>query len=196
MRACVSLFQIDLAQSLQYRLAGVVSSVTGMFYGWVEIIIFHVFFLYGENFVTDMTLTQVVSYAWLHQILFGIHLLNINGEIFSYAGQLKDGKPHGRGTAIYPKNDKDGRARYEGPFSDGKREGKGILVYQDSTKYDGDFGNDTYNGRGTLTYSDGRFFSGNFLNGKKDGQGRYYDPKRCDTVISVVCRNDTLFVSQ
>ena len=68
-----------------------------------------------------------------------------------YGGELKDGKPHGKGILKYFYNGKaDGK--YVGEFKDGKREGKGTWSLYDGTTYVGEWKNDKFHGRGTLTY--------------------------------------------
>jgi len=48
----------------------------------------------------------------------------------TYTGQLKDGKPHGRGTMVYPNG-----AKYVGGWKDGMRHGQGIFTFSDGAKY-------------------------------------------------------------
>jgi ABC-2 type transport system permease protein len=72
---------MDLAQSLQYRIAGLTNSVTGIFWGFVLIAIYRVFFIYGENYDAAMTLAQTVSYVWLAQAFIALQPMNINNDI-------------------------------------------------------------------------------------------------------------------
>lgn len=53
-----------------------------------------------------------------------------------YIGEIKDGKPHGKGVKYY----KDWK-KYEGDFIKGIREGNGITTFQNGDKYIGEFGN-------------------------------------------------------
>ena len=46
-----------------------------------------------------------------------------------YAGELRDGKPHGRGIVTFPNG-----TRYEGEFQDGERRGKGVVTLPDGTR--------------------------------------------------------------
>jgi ABC-2 type transport system permease protein len=80
-KACISLLRIDTAQNLQYRFAGLTNSVTGVFWGIVLIAIYRVFFIYGVDYETAMTLGQTVSYVWLAQALIAFQPISINPDI-------------------------------------------------------------------------------------------------------------------
>ena len=54
-----------------------------------------------------------------------------------YVGEVKNGKPHGKGILIYPENG----GKYEGNWKNGKYHGKGKLIYFDGGIYIGDFKN-------------------------------------------------------
>ena len=58
----------------------------------------------------------------------------LNLEIGRYEGEVKNGKPEGKGI-IYVKNGD----RYEGVFKNGYREGKGIDYYNNGDKFEGEF---------------------------------------------------------
>lgn len=71
-----------------------------------------------------------------------------NGAV--YYGDVKNGKPHGKGTMKWP-----GNKSYSGDWSNGKRSGQGkytaYLIENDTEiykKYNGTWKNDTYNGQG------------------------------------------------
>ncbi len=107
-----------------------------------------------------------------------------------YEGEVKNGKPHGKGTIVY----KDGHS-YQGDFVDGKRVGKGALYFVDGDKLECVFRDDYPNGKGVLyidgrphegefigdisnffncyhkDYASGASYSGAFLNGKYHGKG-------------------------
>jgi len=68
--------------------------------------------------------------------------INFPDEI-KYVGEVKNGKPHGKGTLTYP--DKGGK--YVGQWKNGK-----------------------YHGEGILTFSDGEKQKGNFINGKHESE--------------------------
>jgi len=81
-RACVALFKIRVAECLQYRTAAIANASIGIFWGILQIVIFTVFFTYGNPDSSALTLEQTISYAWLTQILLGlIGFLNIDGEL-------------------------------------------------------------------------------------------------------------------
>ncbi len=65
----------------------------------------------------------------------------------SYYGQLKHGKPHGKGVLYLP----DGH-KYEGEWIDGKKHGSGILIYPSGAKYVGTWADDNLSGKGKMIY--------------------------------------------
>ncbi|HIS69932.1 MAG TPA: hypothetical protein IAA58_11290 [Candidatus Gallacutalibacter stercoravium] len=86
LRACLSIFRIKLLESLQYRLAAFTGAATGVFWALIEITVYIVFFTYAENasvpFISNgLTLPQVISYSWLGQVLFGLQVTAIEGDI-------------------------------------------------------------------------------------------------------------------
>ena len=66
-----------------------------------------------------------------------------------YIGDLKDGKPHGKGISTFP----DG-TMYEGNWVVGKRDGLGIMTYPNRIIYDGLWKNDKKHGKGIMTFPD------------------------------------------
>ena len=70
--------------------------------------------------------------------------INFPDEI-KYVGEVKNGKPHGKGTLIYP--DKGGK--YVGQWKNGKYHGKGKLNYGGKQgEYIGEFKNGKCDGYG------------------------------------------------
>ena len=64
-----------------------------------------------------------------------------NGNKFEYIGELKDGKPNGKGKAIWPNGD-----AYEGEWKDGKMHGRGKIapgIMATCTKVNGGTARDT-----------------------------------------------------
>jgi len=82
----------------------------------------------------------------------------------TYTGQLKDGKPNGRGTCTWTNGN-----IYSGQWIDNKMEGQGKLTTLNGVRYEGEFKNNGFNGYGTLYKSDGtiskqgQFKNGNFI---------------------------------
>jgi hypothetical protein len=78
-----------------------------------------------------------------------------------YIGELKKGKPHGKGIFKYSNGSK-----YVGEFIEGKFEGKGVLTCIDNTTYNGEWINHHMHGRGKLicheTVQDGFWYMDNF----------------------------------
>ena len=88
-----------------------------------------------------------------------VHTINYNnGE--RYVGRLRDGKPHGRGTATNPHG-----MRYEGQWRDGKFHGHGSLTLANGNRYVGEFHNNKPHGRGTYIKKNGTRYNGQWRNG-------------------------------
>jgi len=113
-----------------------------------------------------------------------------NGD--KYEGELKDGKPHGKGIYYYANGDKyegeykdnkrNGKGvyyyangnRYEGEYKDDKRNNKGILYYANGSKYEGEYKDDEINGKGIFYYTNGDRYEGEYKDGKMSGKGIFY----------------------
>jgi len=91
-------------------------------------------------------------------------------DSFVYSGQMRDGRPHGKGEAKY-----DDGGSYIGSFQNGKRHGKGVRTFNDTTEYDGDYIENMAHGHGTMIYPDKKRYVGAWENNKRNGFGRYYD---------------------
>ena len=78
-----------------------------------------------------------------------------------YVGEIKKGKPHGRGVLKYSNGSK-----YVGEFQEGKYQGQGILTCCDSSTYEGEWKDNHMHGRGRLIIGDdvqeGWWFMGSF----------------------------------
>ncbi|HYH03403.1 MAG TPA: hypothetical protein VEC37_09900 [Bacillota bacterium] len=87
LKACWSIFRIKTAEGFQYRLAGLAGFSTSVFWALIEITIYIVFYRYADNqdagSIAGIGLKQIVSYAWLAQLLFLMQPLNIDSEILS-----------------------------------------------------------------------------------------------------------------
>jgi ABC-2 type transport system permease protein len=85
-RACLSIFRIQLAQSLQYRLAGLSSASISIFWALIEIVVFTVFYGHAQNraaSMNGMSLTQAISYVWLAQALVPLQPMSVDGDILT-----------------------------------------------------------------------------------------------------------------
>ena len=81
-----SLFRIKAAEGLQYRVAALAGAATSVFWCLIEITVYTVFFTYGSRAALPetaggMTLPQMVTYAWLAQLLFLMQPMSIDGDI-------------------------------------------------------------------------------------------------------------------
>ena len=98
-----------------------------------------------------------------------------NGDV--YEGEIKDGKPHGKGTMQF--NNEWGTI-YVGDWVNGVRTGQGTSIKKNGNRYVGEFLNDELHGKGFLI-DEGTVFEGEFVNG--------YAPKiptRFDTGHSIL----------
>ena len=74
-----------------------------------------------------------------------------------YAGDLQDGKPHGKGTITYENGDS-----YEGEWKDDVMAGQGTYTWPNRNKYEGEWKNGKKHGEGTIFYQDGSKVVGEF----------------------------------
>jgi len=90
-----------------------------------------------------------------------------NGE---YHGQMKAGRPHGRGVL---RDDADGD-EYEGDFQNGKFHGKGTATYGELDQYDGEWKESKKHGHGVQSYDFGSAkYDGQWEEDKMQGYGIY-----------------------
>lgn len=84
-KACLSIFRIKTAEGMQYRIAALTGSVTGIFWALIEIIVYTVFYTYAQNkgagVSAGLTLRQAISYSWLGQMFFLLQPGNIDNDI-------------------------------------------------------------------------------------------------------------------
>lgn len=101
------------------------------------------------------------------------------GSTCYWTGELVNGKPNGYGTVEYPKDDRDGRAKYEGNMNLGERDcANSTLTYINGNTFKGSFSND-HLGYGTLTLKDqGYYFIGYFKNDEPHNGTWYYSDGR------------------
>lgn len=90
---------------------------------------------------------------------------------FTYDGQWRRGKMHGRGTYTWPCG-----SRYQGDMAHNVRCGYGVVVCPDGVIYSGEWSDDVYHGRGVLVYRDGSVYDGEWFNGDRHGVGTYVWP--------------------
>ena len=86
-KACLSIFRIKTAEGFQYRMAGLAGASTSIFWVLIEITVYSIFYIYANNkdagMVAGLSLKQIVSYAWLTQLLFLMQPMSIDGDILS-----------------------------------------------------------------------------------------------------------------
>jgi len=85
-KACLSIFRIQVAQSLQYRMAALSSASISIFWALIEVVVFTVFYEHAQNSafrMNGLSLSQVISYVWIAQMLVPLQPMSIDGEILS-----------------------------------------------------------------------------------------------------------------
>lgn len=84
-KACFSIFRIKAAEGLQYRVAGIAGASTGIFWVLIEITVYTVFYTHASfqdaGAAAGLTLRQVITYAWLTQLLFLMQPMSIDRDI-------------------------------------------------------------------------------------------------------------------
>ena len=71
-RACGALFRIRVAECLQYRAAALGNASISVFWGLLQVVMFTVFYTYGNPDTAALSLVQAVTYVWLAQSLLGL----------------------------------------------------------------------------------------------------------------------------
>ena len=86
-------------------------------------------------------------------------------------------KQNGVGVIVY-KNPEGNKRVYTGEIKNGKPNGKGTDDFVDEgNKYEGEFRNGYANGLGRWTWSDGSMYEGQVTDGMKHGEGTYTHPE-------------------
>ena len=99
-------------------------------------------------------------------------IVTIMTEDGQYTGEIKNGKPNGRGKLLY-KGNLQGDI-YEGEFKDGDPHGKGKYCHRNGNIYVGDFINDKADGRGIFYCNNGDRYEGEFREDCREGKGIFY----------------------
>lgn len=85
LRAALSVFRIQLLAGMQYRISELSGSVVSIVYVLIEIAVYTVFYLHGDNSAQAgglaLTLPQMVSYMWIGQFVFTMQMNSVNGGI-------------------------------------------------------------------------------------------------------------------
>ena len=85
---------------------------------------------------------------------------------FKYEGEMKNGRPDGKGIMIYSNGN-----IYKGEFKKGRPDGKGIMTYSNGNKYEGEWKKGFRKGKGIYYYLNDNIYDGNWKNGKPNGNG-------------------------
>lgn len=89
-----------------------------------------------------------------------------DGISIKYLGEVKGGKAHGFGYAIF-----DSKGFYEGNWKNSLRNGKGKYSWRNGDVYEGEYNNDLRNGFGTYQFKSGEQYKGDWRNDLRHGQG-------------------------
>ena len=86
MKSYISVFRIQLINSMQYRTVVLAAIVTRFFWGFMEVLAYLVLYR-TSNAAFPMELSQTVSYMWMQQILFVLFAVVFSDEdIYSAIG--------------------------------------------------------------------------------------------------------------
>ena len=121
--------------------------------------------LFGQSKETS------VLYKWKSGSRWVWKSFGVDGIQTKYMGEIKNGKPDGRGIKLKP----DG-GKYVGEFKDGLPNGQGTETFSNGEKYIGEFKDGKFHGQGTKTWSDGMYV-GKYKDGKL-WTGIFYDKNR------------------
>ncbi len=104
----------------------------------------------------------------------------VKGELHlpegKYVGEIRNGKPHGKGILYYKESDEKERTIYDGEWRNGIQHGKGILKWKNGAKYEGDWDNGEWNGEGTYYFEEGHIYTGGWKNSEYSGHGTLIQP--------------------
>lgn len=131
------------------------------------------------------------SFIYAQNVSVGKYIFQKNGS--TYYGELKGGKPDGKGKTTFITGD-----TYEGEYVKGMRQGYGVYTFTDGEKYEGNWYQDHQHGKGvyyfvnnewekydgmwyldymqgdgTMYYTNGDIYIGEWLQDKRNGQGKY-----------------------
>jgi ABC-2 type transport system permease protein len=87
LKAYLSIFRIKTAEGFQYRLAAFAGASISIFWVYIEIVVGSVFYHYSDHpsagITAGLTLSELITYFWLAQIMFLIQPMKIDSDILS-----------------------------------------------------------------------------------------------------------------
>src|SRR5882672_9409550 len=93
------------------------------------------------------------------------------GLYSDYQGEMRNGRPHGRGTLSVQSG-----LSYDGHWSDGVMAGRGAIKFPNGDDYQGEFAAGAPHGAGRYAAADGSIFEGAFRGGERHGAGTLIMP--------------------
>ena len=79
MRLYLNYFRLRILMFMQYRTAAIAGLSTQFFWGMMLIFIYIAFYTYGNN-VDSMSLSQIITYTWLHQSFYALLSVRLSDE--------------------------------------------------------------------------------------------------------------------
>ena len=94
----------------------------------------------------------------------------------SYVGEVKDGKPNGKGKMTYADGEVyegEWKDVYEGEWKDGEEDGKGKMTLANGNVHEGDYKDGERHGEGKWIGANGEVYEGDYKDGERHGEGKY-----------------------
>ncbi len=129
----------------------------------------------------DPSISQAPTLSYLEnkelhevtQIVKGIlQITNFDGAEIDYIGEVKEGKAHGFGFAIFEK-----KGFYEGEWVNNRRNGEGIYYWKNGDIYEGHYLAGFRTGYGIYTFATGDIYKGNWKDNFRHGEGVLYNKR-------------------
>ena len=70
-------FKLRIISFIQYRIAALAGLTTQFFWGIMMIFIYIAFYTYGSE-IDSISLSQVITYTWLHQSFYALLSVRLN----------------------------------------------------------------------------------------------------------------------
>lgn len=84
----INYFKLRVMSFIQYRVAAIAGLTTQFFWGMMMIFIYIAFYTYGSD-VSSISLSQIITYTWLHQAFYALLSVRLNDS--EIADAIKSG---------------------------------------------------------------------------------------------------------